>query len=64
MELGGAADREVGGHLGQGKTDILCARLSVECKNVKLTSTRQWDGGNLGLGGGEAGEMLVERYRL
>ena len=32
---------------------------------MKLTSTRQWDGGYLGLGGGEAGEMLVEGwYRL
>ena len=32
----------------------------VECKKVKLTSTRQWDGGYLGLGGGE---MLVGRVQ-
>ena len=30
---------------------------------MKLTSTRHWDGGNLGLGGGEVGEMLVERVK-
>ena len=30
---------------------------------MKLTSTRHWDGGNLGLGGGEVGEMLVERVQ-
>ena len=34
----------------------------VECKKVKLTSTRQWDGGYLGLGAGEVGEMLVEGW--
>ena len=32
----------------------------VECKKVKLTSTRQWYGGYLGLGGGE---MLVGRVQ-
>ena len=36
----------------------------VECKKVDLTSTTQWDGGYLGLGGGEDVEMLVKRYRL
>ena len=45
-----------------GKTDIVCAHLYVECKKVKLTSTRQWDGGYLGLGGGEVREMLVEGW--
>ena len=36
-----------------------------KCKKVKLPSTTQWDGGYLGLGGGEVGEMLVEGwYRL
>ena len=36
----------------------------VECEKVKTTSTRQWDGGYLGLGTGEDGEMLVKRYRF
>ena len=33
----------------------------MECKKVDLTSTTQWDGGYLGLGGGEDGEMLVSQ---
>ena len=36
----------------------------VECEKVKITSSRQVDGGYLGLGGWEEGEMLVKRYRF
>ena len=44
------------------ETGIKTIPMEKKCKKVKLTSTRQWDGGYLGLGGGEVREMLVEGW--